>query len=158
MMPRARPVLRPQGGTAAPAPAWVGGWPHPARAVHVLVAYVKGSPRRTISPMKTVPQRPSYHGQRIGFVSTAYPQKLRKSPTVNRKNQKRSHRPTGQVGKSLVCVRPRWHQVPSKKALRKTSPLRVLRRSNQQRITGVVVNAGLAIPRAARQGVSRRPA
>ncbi len=28
---------------------------------------------------------------------------------------------------------------------------RVLRRSNQQRITGVVVNAGMAIPRAARR-------
>ncbi len=45
-----------------------------------------------------------------------------------------------------------WHQVCQQEGFTENAAKRrVLRRSNQQRITGVVVNGGLSIPRAARR-------
>lgn len=47
---------------------------------------------------------------------------------------------------------PGWHQVCQQEGFTENAAKRrILRRSNQQRITGIVVNAGLAIPRAARR-------
>ena len=56
------------------------------------------------------------------------------------------------MGHSYACSPCRWHQVCQQEGFTENAAKRrVLRRSNQQRITGVVVNAGLTIPRAARR-------
>lgn len=55
-------------------------------------------------------------------------------------------------GKPWGFVAPCWHQVCQQEGFTENAAKRrILRRSNQQRITGVVVNAGLAIPREARR-------